>query len=158
MFQRALQVFFFLWTGCLLMGAVVPSFDFWTTFDNLFSPFYVDAPSWIFHTLSDYSETVNQMDTSNYHPMQEFFWLVWWLATVALSLALPVLWWVVVTFTFWLSLYAVNQPLSLIILPGDNSPGMANWMHLFNGRTTIQQTFDAEVQANAIASSLKRHK
>lgn len=38
------------------------------------------------------------------------------------------------------------------------TPEAENDWHLLSGRVTVQDTFDAEVQANAIASALNKHR
>jgi len=168
--RKLFILFFFLWTGALLIAAVVPSFSLEKTAHNIFTPLYVDIPGWIFDSMTNYQEQIRTMDTSAYNPFQDFLWLVWWLSMVALSLVIPVFWWVGITFAFWLSIYAISNNAGIFLISGETIPPAgaryrnhssaeaANWLHLLNGRTTIDKTFDAEVQANAIASALNRKK
>ena len=146
--------------GYLAVALVIPGVNFWDAAEGLFSPLYIDATSWIFHTFTDFFEHFRTMDTSHYNPAQDFINLLLMLGSIGCSLLLPVLWCVVITFVLWLSIYSAFPRVADGILTvaggSDSSPEMENWKHIANGRTTIQDTYDADVQANAIAKALKK--
>ena len=148
--------------GYFMFAILAPGMDFWDAAKTVFVPIYVDVPLWLFDTFSDLNESFKTEDISNNNPAQDFGWLLMFLGTLALSLALPVLWWVIVTFLIWLSIFNVAPNLAngiLTIFGGyDSSPQAENWKHIVNGRTTIQDTYDADVQANSIADALKNRK
>jgi len=79
-----------------------------------------------------------------------------YLSTIALAFTLPLAFWFM-----WLmvSIVAVGEFVPKYLKNGFKfGPETENNWHLLNGRTTIQKTFDAEVEANAIASALNKHR
>lgn len=148
--------------GFLVVALIVPGMSFMDAAEIVFSPIYIDVPAWFFHTFMGYFDALQSVDNSANNPVQDFLGLLMLLGSIACALALPVLWCVSITFAFWLAIYSVAPKVAngiLTVFGGyDSSPEMENWKHIINGRTTIQDTYDADVQANAIANALKNNK
>lgn len=129
---------------------------------NIFMVAYVDVPEWIFYIFLGFKDYLINVDNSNYNFIQDFGWMLLLAGTLILAFALPILCWIVITFILWAILHTIAPKIAIgiiNILGGSSvfaSPDAQNMMHLLNGRTTIQDTFDADVQANAIANALNR--
>jgi len=160
MFVRPLSLLtFFLIVVYFVVALIVPEMSFWTAGEFMFAPLYQDIPIFIFNGMNEHSGVVRSMNTDDYNIVQHSLWMLWWVATIGLTLVLPLLWWVFITFWLWLSVYNVFPKFAIGavgILGGSDSPEAENWGHLVMGRTTIQDTYDAEVQANAIVSALNK--
>ncbi len=106
----------------------------------------VNPAEYMFHFFHDISNAIGNSDMSEQNPLQDFGSILMMIGCVGLSLAVPLLY-----ILFWIVILFLSVPFDL-----DDSPEAKNMQHLLNGRTTIQDTFDAEVQANEIASALKK--
>lgn len=160
MFVRSFsQLTFFLFVLACVVFLLVPEIDFWDALGGLFAPFYVDIPLALFDWMSGLNESVQTMMRAENSGAKSFFFLFLLAGTIALSFVLPLAWWAFITFWFWLSVYNVFPKFAmgtLNAIGGTDSPELNNLGHLVMGRTTMEKTYDAEVQANAIVSALNR--
>ncbi len=101
---------------------------------------------YMFTFFHEIGETIRTADWSANNPLEDFIGLVLLASCTLISLAIPVLY-----FGFWVVLV-------IMAIPGawNSPPESSNMDHLLAGRTTIQDTFDAEVQANEIAKALNK--
>jgi len=91
--------------------------------------------------------------TDDTNPLEDFTFLLLWLSCIGLTLVMPVAYWAFALFTFVVGVFGIFP--ALMNIPSMGPEGENIW-HLVNGRTTVDETFAAEVQANAIASALKK--
>ena len=87
----------------------------------------------------------------NNNPIQDFVWLLGVIGSIALSLAIPMAYW----FTWIMVTYvAITEIVPAINrIPTATTDG--NLFYIVTGRTTVQNTFDAEVIANAVSDKIK---
>lgn len=114
---------------------------------------FVTIPWAIMNYFGDWQATLSAVNVDGLNNLESFAHLVKFVVLTGLTLALPALW--VLTLIFWIYGTLLSTFPRLLWGPGASSEAH-NMMHLVTGRTTIQKTFDAEVQANAVASALDK--
>jgi len=123
--------------------------------------FYIGHPMLnMFNYFYDAFDNVKHMDWSQNNPVDDTYYFMKLLMCIVFALGLPVMFllgWLIAFFIAVIKMdYVSNRLAVLQVLAGDGSNPVNNTVHMLSGHTTIQDTFDAEVQANAIADALKR--
>ena len=145
-----------LWTALMLFW---PGVDFFEHVNWLYGMIFVDPIMWAFHFFVDLTETVKveHLDVA-VGASETFFWFVMWLGCLAMTLVVGPAWvvmWLMLGYvTFVMNSVSDAVREDLLVGHGYTSPTIQNLQHLAMGRTTIQDTYDAEVQANEIAAKL----
>ena len=145
-----------LWTALMLFW---PGVDFFEHVNWLYGLIFVEPVMWAFHFFVNLTETIKieHLDVAP-NGSEFFFWMLMWLGSIGMALIVGPLWiilWIMVGYvTFVMNSVSDEVREDLLLGHGNSSPTMQNLQHLAMGRTTIQDTYDAEVQANEIASKL----
>jgi hypothetical protein len=121
----------------------------------LFQYIIVYPSGYIFDFFVNYQDFFKDKITDDANPIETFAFFFLWISCIGLTLAAPVAYWAFTFFTSVIGLFGIFP--ALMNFPSMGPEGENIW-HLVNGRTTVDETFAAEVEANAIASALKRHK
>ena len=115
----------------------------------------------MFNFFSTHAEMLRTgADWSSHNPIQDFVYILLFLGGIGLAFGSMLAFWFMWGYTFlmgYIYLLPMSVQANMAYAPNNSVEGMNTW-HLLSGRTTIQDTFDAEVQANAIASALKKNK
>ena len=95
-------------------------------------------------------------------PVSQFSYLLVWIACKGLSLIvypMAVLMWLVGMFLGYVNLTSGETKENFMLVVGEikqSSVGAANIRNLMNGRTTIEENYEKDVQANAIVEAFKK--
>jgi len=123
--------------------------------------FYIGHPMLsIFNYFYDASELARHMANQPLNnPIDTSYYFVKMLVCIAIGLSAPIMFLLGWFLAFFIAIikmdYVENRLGVLQTLAGDGSGTVGNTVHMLSGHTTIQDTFDAEVQANAIAKAMK---
>jgi len=117
---------------------------------NVLTVIYVDIPMWIFNTFHGFLPEKGADAT--------FFTLLQLAGATILALSLPIVWCLTMATIMLGTLYALLPRCVTNAVSHSYSPEIENMKHLINGRTTVQGTFDAQVQANEIVLAQQRIK
>ena len=115
----------------------------------------VEPATTMFYFFNEIADSFRYSNWDDNNPIEDFLGLLGWLGSIGLGLVVPLGYWLM-----WLLMAFVAV---LDFMPNNAGNGdvfdeeAENLWHLVNARTTVQDTFDAEVEANAIASALKKH-
>jgi len=123
--------------------------------------FYIFQPAEnIFYYFQDAYKSIQHMDWDSINPIQSGYYLFKMIFCIMLALGLPVIFvggWVVGFFiTFWnIMVPDESKDVALSAMAGNGRSTVSNDFHMIaTTHTSIQDTFDAEVQANAIADAI----
>lgn len=151
MFKLFSQGILFMVFGYLTFSAVAG--QFLEGVETIFTYPFVTIPLAIMNYFGDWQGALSAVDVDGLNNLESFAHLFKFVVLTGLTLALPVLWILVLIFWTYVTLLGTFPRL---LWGQGTSPEAQNMMHLVTGRTTIQKTFDAEVQANAVASVLDK--
>ncbi len=147
--------------GYFITVTIMPSGDPVGDIEKLGTLMFIDAPVGILYYFGGLGDSMKAMDTDAYNPLQNWVWLVGWIGTVALSLALPFFWVISMFVTIWLLLSTISPTLGTIfavLLTGsDGRPESAASKvngHLLTGRITIDESIKNDAAAQAIVAAL----
>jgi len=107
----------------------------------------------VFNFFTESYKEILAANWDNNNPIQDFVWLMGVLGCIALSLAIPMVYWFTWIMLTYGAIVGIAPAINNISLPESSLDG--NMFHIITGRTTVQQTFDAEVIANAVSDKLK---
>jgi len=138
----------------LVVALFIPSIAWFDHVYNIVVYLFIQPAWFIFELFDGFKESILASDFGGENPIANFAYLLGMLGSIALALALPLAYWFSSAFFVFyvLTLGMKVKPVG----EGIDSPAMKNWMHLFNGRTTVDELYAAEVQANAIAEAIKK--
>jgi len=126
------------WVSSLSMDIVI----------NALTVIYVDIPIWLLNTFH------GLLPEKGIEPT--FFTILQMAAATLLALSLPIIWCLAMATLMLGTLYALMPRCVKDAISHSYSPEIENMKHLINGRTTVQGTFDAQVQANEIVLAQQR--
>ncbi len=138
----------------LIIALFVPGISWFDHTYSIITYLFIYPASFVFDLFIGYKEVLLAGDMGGSNPLANFVHLLLFLGCIALSLALPVVYWF-----SWALMSFIVLTSNIKIAPvgeGITSPEMKNNLHLLNGRTSIDELYAADVQANAIASALKK--
>lgn len=106
----------------------------------------------VFEFFMDSYQQILAANWDNHNPLQDFVYLFGFLGCIALGLTLPLVYW----YTWIMVTYvAITEVVPIINNISTGNAMDNNLFYIFTGRTTVKETFEAEVIANAIAEKLK---
>jgi len=142
-----------LWTILML---VMPGVNFIEHITWLLNSVLVEPAYWMFYLFNDNAEYVRVTYLlGETNPILTFSFLLLWFGLIGLSLiCVPVFWfgWICCTYVGFIAGMSEEMRSNWLLgtTASNYSPTLENLQHLFMGRTTIQDTYDAEVLANEI--------
>jgi len=148
--------------GWIVLMIFMPGVDFFEHFTMLMNMFVIDPAIYMFNFFSGIAETIRVdyilPETNN---AKLTFLVFGWLAFIGLSLVImPAMWFIwLYGAVFGFGNLLTGETKAAFFGAGNfivSNSRSSNMQHLFMGRTTYSQIYDADVKANAIVEALKR--
>jgi len=141
----------FIWMFVVLL---IPDVSFYEHANNILQWFIMQPAEAILDYFIAQRETLSAMDWGD-NPIRNLIFMLLFTGSIVMSVGAPLyflIMWLVFSVAALVSFFPMEKRLDVILLLGGNGRGMSNWDFVLTGNATIQQTFDAEVIANAIKS------